>query len=151
MPWLTILGVLAVVAGICGFGYSAGQASTQRAWDKDKAVRMQSAFDMSERARATEAALRDKKEEAERHGQAEKVRSNHAAAVLRADADRVRSDFNAYLSGPANDTTAACVGRGKATGALLEEAMRVTGEMASDGESCEANVRTLLGAWPVAD
>jgi len=145
---LRILGPVLVALAVFAWGYSMGSASTQRKWDAEKARMIQSAFEMSERARFKEQADRERLAKAEQNGQTEKAKAERDAAVLRADADRVRSEFAAYIRGPAQDSISACVARGEATGLVLEQAIRVAGEMASAGESCESDKRTLIGAWP---
>ena len=141
---LTIL----IVGGLFLFGHSSGSASVQRTWDADKARQVAAQLAATEQARAVEQQLQAKVQEAQRNGQLEKARSERAAALLRADADRVRSEFAAYIRGPANDTITACVARGEATGLVLSEAIRVAGEMAEAGEQCETDKRTLIAAWP---
>ncbi len=145
---LKALALVAVVAGLFFYGYTAGKASERKVWKLEKATMLQSAFDMSERARAKEQADRERLTKAEQNGLTEKAKAERDAALLRADADRVRSEFAAYIRGPANDTISACVARGEATGLVLSEAIRVAGEMASAGEQCEADKRTLMAAWP---
>jgi hypothetical protein len=145
---LRILGPVLAALAVFAWGYSMGGASKQRDWDVEKARMIQSAFEMSERARLKEQADRERLAKAEQNGQTEKAKAERDAALLRADADRVRSEFAAYIRGPAQDTLAACVARGEATGVVLEQAIRTSGEMAVAGEQCEADKRTLMGAWP---
>ena len=146
--WLKLLVLGTLVAGLISFGWVGGKANERKAWQLKEAAQVKAQLDDSEHARIVEQALQAKVVEAQRNGQAEKVRSERAAALLRADADRVRSEFAAYISGPANDTITACVERGKATGVVLDAAISVAGAMAEAGEVCEADKRTLIAAWP---
>jgi len=149
IPWyLKLLGVGALIAALVGWGWVGGKASERNVWKVKEAKMIQSAFDMSERARLKEQADRERITKAEQNGLDEKAKAERDAALLRADADRVRSEFAAYIRGPANDSISACVARGEATGLVLSEAISVAGAMAEAGEVCEADKRTLIAAWP---
>lgn len=145
---LRILAPLLIALAVFAWGYSVGGASKQRAWDLATAAQVKAQLAATEAARATEQALQAKVQEAQRNGQLEKARSERAAALLRADADRLRSEFAAFIRGTPGEPIAACVERGEATGVVLVEAIRTSGEMAEAGEQCEADKRTLIAAWP---
>jgi hypothetical protein len=138
----------ALLAGIAAWGWAGGAASVKKEWQLATAKQVAEQLVATEQARATEQALQQKVQEAQRNGQLEKARSERTAALLRADADRVRSEFAAFIRGTPGESREACVERGEATGVVLVEAIRTSGEMAEAGEQCEADKRTLVAAWP---
>lgn len=151
-PWFLLAAVLALgtlTGGAYLLGTRDGSASVQAEWDQDKARLVQSAFDASERARATEAALRQQKDEAQRNGQIEKDRSARVASRLRTERDSLRNDLAAYASGAADDTLGACRDRATALGVVLARALRTAEICAGHAETASSDVRTLRRAWPV--
>lgn len=105
------------------------------------------------KARVDEESMRLRVRGASREIQAEQERTarvRRELAAARTERDGLRDQIGAFARGdPSTDTAAACGQRAEALGALLDEALRAGEESAGDGESCEADKRGLLRAWPV--
>lgn len=81
----------------------------------------------------------------------EVARTLAALQRARTERDGLRDQLAAYAAGGtagAADTVAACHTRAQALGALLDETLRTSEEGAADGESCNADLGTVLNAWP---
>lgn len=95
MPWLfalRILGPIALAVAVWTHGFSVGKAGEQRAWEKDKAARIQSAFEMSERARAKDAEQFATITRVANEAETKLVRSRTAAIADAAVVDGVRNE-----------------------------------------------------------
>ena len=143
-----IVGPLLLAIILFGWGYSAGSASKQRAWDLATAAQVKAQLAATEAARATEQALQAKVKEANDARQAEKAKSERAAALLRAESDRLRSDIARFASAKPDDTAAACGERSATLGGLLETALRTSEDCAVEGERVAEELRAVLRAWP---
>lgn len=118
-----------------------------------RAAAEQAARDAEAKARAAEETMRLRVQGASRDIQTEQERTarvRRELAAARTERDGLRDQIGAFARGePTTDTAAACRQRAEALGALLDEALRAGEESAGDGESCEADKRGLLRAWPV--
>lgn len=100
--------------------------------------------------RAREKENQERLRDAEILRQQEQKRLAATANALRNERDSLRNSITAYAQayGAAGDSEAAARDRAAALGNLLAEALRIGEENAIDGESCTANIRALLNAWP---
>jgi hypothetical protein len=146
--WIKLIAVAALAAAIAGWGYVGGKASVQAKWDAERAVQLAAQLEATEKARATEQALQARVTEANNALQTERSKHARVAATLRTERDGLRQSITGFIRGAATDTISACVERGEAVGVVLIEAVSVAGEFAEAGESCEADKRALIAAWP---
>jgi hypothetical protein len=146
--WLKALMIGLLAAAIAAWGWTGGAASKQRDWDLAKAAQVAAQLAATEQARATEQALTKKVNDANTARAVERQKADRIASELRADSDRLRNEFGAFIRGTPGESVATCVERGEATGLVLSEAIRVAGTMAEAGEICEADKRALIAAWP---
>lgn len=146
---LPVLIVLGVIAGLIGFGYSTGSASTQRKWDAATAIQVQAQLAATEQARATEQALQAKVSEASHARERDRIKNNRIAADLRAGADRLRSDIAAFAGGGPNDPAAACSERAATLGSVLDGVLSDARTCAAGAETVADDLRAMIAAWPV--
>jgi hypothetical protein len=145
---LKALALVAVVAGLFFYGYTAGRASERKEWKLKEAAQVAAQLAATEQARATEQALQKRVNDANTALQTERAKHSRIAADLRTQRDSVRDELSTFIRGSATDTLPSCVERGEAAGVVLLEAVRVAGEFAEAGETCEADKRALIAAWP---
>lgn len=152
IPWgfiLRIAAPLVLAIGLFGWGYSAGAAGKQRAWDLAAAAQVKAQLAATEQARTAERALQLKVSEVERARQTDRARSARVAADMRAESDSLRSDIARFASGGTDDSGRPATGRAEQLGQLLDAALQTAGECAIRGENDAAIARGLLAAWPV--
>ena len=143
-----IVGPLLLAIVLFAWGYSAGSASKQRAWDLATAAQVKAQLAAIEAARAAEQALQAKVKEANDARQAEKAKSERAAALLRAESDRLRSDIARFASAKPDDTAAACGERSATLGAVLDGVLSDYRACTESAESVAADLRAVMSAWP---
>jgi len=153
MPYgflLRILGPLVIAIGLFGWGYSAGGASKQRAWDLATAAQVKAQLEASEQARATETALQAKVKEAQDARQLDKVRNDRIAAGLRASADKLRNEIAGFAGGASGDSVEACNQRAATLGTVLDSVLSDYRACTVSAETTAADLRAVVSAWPVA-
>lgn len=146
--WAKLLAAAALVAGLVGWGWSGGAASKQKEWDLAKAAQVQAQLEATEQARATEQALQQRVNDANTALQTERTKHARVAAGLKRDADSLRDSIASFAGGKPDDTATACGERAATLGALLDDALRASGECASQAESVASDLRATLAAWP---
>jgi hypothetical protein len=155
--WL-ILGGLAIASGFAWHENAVhaarvgGRAEVQAKWDADKLARSTLALDTIKEYRAKDQVLNTKLQESENARQSENAKNARIAADLRAQRDGLRNDIANFASGsggPSEDTVTAARDRAATLGRVLGEALRTSEECAGDAEALSADLRSVLGAWPV--
>ena len=152
MGWfslLRIVGPLVLALGLYVYGYSSGKAAKQKDWDVAKAAQIQEQLKGIELARATEIEWATKLQEAQHARELDNKRNARIATGLRNELDGLRGDITTFARGPAADTIASCGERAASLGQLLGQALRTSEECAGRGEAVSADLRSVLGAWPV--
>jgi hypothetical protein len=119
----------------------------ERAIERDKAK--DAAIAASEKYRAQEAAYEKRLKDANDALLKAQAESRRFATQYR-DASKLRDDaIAAFARGSGTAETAAeAQRRAEALGAVLQEALRVAGELAIDAEDNAAAARLLYDAWP---
>lgn len=151
IPWgfvLRIAGPVVVAVILFGWGYSAGGASKQRAWDLATAEQVKAQLAATEAARAKEQALQLKVTEATNALIAERAKHARVAAALKLDADRLRNDIAGFARGGAEDTAAACGERAATLGVVLDGVLSDYRACTAGAEATAADLRSVLAAWP---
>lgn len=151
IPWSFILRIAApilVAVLLWTWGYSAGSAQKQRAWDLATSAQVRDQLAATEAARARETALQLQVERANEARKLDNAKNARIAAALRRDADGLRRDIANFANGPPEDSRDACGQRAATLGVLLDEALRTGGECASAAESLATDLRAVIQAWP---
>lgn len=157
--WLT-LAAFAALAALAGWqavslaNERAGRSSDRAAFATEREQAATKALAQSEKNRALETHLESIKDGATHVLEQTRADLARRDAAHRADTDRVRDKLAARLAGPApsgaaTDSLAACRADAAAAGELLVEGVRLQGELAGAAEHHAAEVRALLGAWPL--
>lgn len=144
-----LLAALAASGLLCGWlGWQLHQAKAELAEERQTTLRV--ALTHAENARKTTAAWAGKVNRAQKAREAELQAVARLADDMRAERDRLRDDGAAYAAGSADDTLAACRDRAATLWQLLDGALQASERSAGAAEAHAADVRALLGAWPVA-
>lgn len=153
---LVLSGLSAVGAGLWAWSTRGDIAAK----DKAAAIAFMQA-DAERRLNAANSRISDlEQQDAQRikESQDEQIKHRDEIASVQAALQRARTERNglrdqlaSFASGGtarADDTVAACHSRAETLGVLLDEALRSSEEGAGDGERCNADLRTVLDAWP---
>lgn len=156
---VSAIGVGAVVtAGALAFvwqyqqGKEAGKAEVQTLWDADKLARNEANLKVTRAFEAERATQQEKLNDALKR--LKDAQSAHARVVadLRANADQLRGDIEAFASGRRGvgpDTLEACRARAERLGQLLDGVLRDGEACAERGELDASIARSVLEAWPM--
>ena len=153
---LLISGLGMASAGL--YGLATGKRQERQVWEarveKMRATAAEAALKASTAYRAIESELARVKQEAESALNQERIKNARIAADLaraRTERDGLRDQIAAFAAGrgTTDDSLPACLVRAQALGVLLNKALQSGEGSAGDGESCEADKRALLRAWPV--
>ncbi len=151
IPWLLVAKLAAPVLAVgvvYTFGYSNGSAGVTRAWEKDKAARVQSAYEMSERARAADAKHFAAAKEAQDGLSRSLAAARSSAASSTASRDSLLNTVEALRANPPSDPDAARRAVGSAAAwDVLGECARTVQTLAAVADGLEARLVGWQAWW----